>query len=138
MNDEIDVHSEHACGYGNPSGHALSSSCLYLSFWYMLSDLISGLIKNNKKLFNIVKYTILTVSLGIVYLIMTSRIYLGVHSINQIIFGFFIGVGIFLLFLPLFKSYCNTSTEFLNKQYNYRYFIFGMIITVLCPKSCYG
>ena len=128
MNDEIDVHSEHACGYGNPSGHALSSSCLYLSLWYMLSDLISGLIKNNKKLFNIIKYTILTVCLGIVYLIMTSRIYLGVHSINQIIFGFFIGVGIFLLFLPLFKSYCNTSTEFLNKQYNCRYFIFGMII----------
>ena len=128
MNDEIDVHSEHACGYGNPSGHALSSSCLYLSFWYMLSDLITGLIKNNKKLFNIIKYTFLTVCLGIVYLIMTSRIYLGVHSINQIIFGFFIGVGIFLLFLPLFKSYCNTSTEFLNKQYNYRYFIFGMII----------
>ena len=128
MNDEINVHSEHACGYGNPSGHALSSSCLYLSLWYMLSDLISGLIKNNKKLFNIIKYTILTVCLGIVYLIMTSRIYLGVHSINQIIFGFFIGVGIFLLFLPLFKSYCNTSTEFLNKQYNCRYFIFGMII----------
>ena len=127
MNDEIDVHSEHACGYGNPSGHALSSSCLYISLWYMLSDLISGLIKNNKKLLNIIKYSILAFCLGIVYLIMTSRIYLGVHSINQIIFGFFIGVGIFLLFLPLFKSYCNTSTEFLNKQYNYRYFICGMI-----------
>ena len=40
MNEEIDVHSEHSCGYGNPSGHALSSSCLYLSLWYMISDIL--------------------------------------------------------------------------------------------------
>ena len=31
LNEEIDVHSQHSCGYGNPSGHALSSSCLYFN-----------------------------------------------------------------------------------------------------------
>ena len=129
MNDEIDVHSEHACGYGNPSGHALSSSCLYLSLWYMISDILSNHIKDNKKLYNITKYGILGFCLGIIYLIMTSRIYLGVHSINQIIFGFLIGVGIFLLFLPLFKTYYSTATEFLNNHYNYRYFTLGLIST---------
>jgi hypothetical protein len=59
---------------------------------------------------------------------MTSRIYLGVHSLNQIIFGFFIGTGIFLIFLPVFKVYHNSSSEFLNNQYIYRYFTLGLII----------
>ena len=57
INPEININTQHSCGYGNPSGHSLSSSCLYLSFWYVLSDLLSNLI-NNKKLFNVVKYAI--------------------------------------------------------------------------------
>ena len=95
INPEININSQHSCGYGNPSGHSLSSSCLYLSFWYILSDILDKLIKN-RKLFYTVKYVIISFCLGIIYLIMTSRIYLGVHSINQIIFGFLIGTGIFL------------------------------------------
>ena len=128
MNEEIDVHSEHSCGYGNPSGHALSSSCLYLSLWYMISDILNNCLRNNKKLFYLVKYSSFGFFLGIVYLIMTSRVYLGVHSINQIIFGFLIGTGIFLLFLPLFKPYHNTPSEFLNQQYKYKYFTLGLIL----------
>ena len=77
MNPEINVHSEHACAYGNPSGHALSSSCLYLSLWYVISELLKELIKN-KNIFNIVKYWLFVIFLGIIYLIMTSRIYLSV------------------------------------------------------------
>ena len=127
INPEIDINSQHSCGYGNPSGHSLSSSCLYLSFWYVLSEILNYLI-NNKKLFNVVKYAIFSFCLGIIYLIMTSRIYLGVHSINQIIFGFLIGLGIFLLFLPLFKVYHNTASEFLNNQYKYRYITLGLIL----------
>ena len=127
INPEININTQHSCGYGNPSGHSLSSSCLYLSFWYVLSDLLYNLI-NNKKLFNVVKYVIFSFFLGIIYLIMTSRIYLGVHSINQIIFGFLIGLGIFLLFLPLFKVYHNTASEFLNNQYKYRYISLGLIL----------
>ena len=127
INPEININSQHSCGYGNPSGHSLSSSCLYLSFWYVLSEILNNLI-NNKKLFNIVKYAIFSFCLGIIYLIMTSRIYLGVHSINQIIFGFLIGLGIFLLFLPLFKVYHNTGSEFLNNQYKYRYITLGLIL----------
>ena len=127
INPEININTQHSCGYGNPSGHSLSSSCLYLSFWYVLSEILNNLI-NNKKLFNVVKYAIFSFCLGIIYLIMTSRIYLGVHSINQIIFGFLIGLGIFLLFLPLFKVYHNTASEFLNNQYKYRYITLGLIL----------
>ena len=128
LNEEIDVHSQHSCGYGNPSGHALSSSCLYISFWYMISEILIDIIKN-KTIFYMVKYGILVFCLGIVSLILTSRIYLGVHSLNQIIFGFLIGTGIFLLFLPVFKVYSNSATEFLNNQYKYRYFILELILS---------
>ena len=127
INPEININSQHSCGYGNPSGHSLSSSCLYLSFWYILSDILDKLIKN-RKLFYTVKYVIFSFCLGIIYLIMTSRIYLGVHSINQIIFGFLIGTGIFLLYLPLFKTYHNNAYEFLNSQYKYRYYTLGIIL----------
>ena len=50
------------------------------------------------------------------------------YLINQIIFGFLIGTGIFLLFLPLFKPYHNTPSEFLNQQYKYKYFTLGLIL----------
>ena len=146
MNDDIDVHSEHACGYGNPSGHALSSSCLYLSFWYMVSNLLNNCFRNNTKALYAVKYIIFSVCLIIVFLIMTCRLYLGVHSLNQIIFGFLIGVGIFLLFLPIFKIYHNTPSEFLNQQFKFRYLTLGLIaagiityyISYFCRKDVEG
>lgn len=126
LNEDIDVHSEHSCGYGNPSGHSLSSSCLYISFWYMLSDILNNIIKY-KKLFYVVKYGLFVMFLCIVYLIMVSRIYLGVHSLNQIIFGFLIGIGIFILFLPVFEIYNKNPSQFLNNQFKYKYFTFGLI-----------
>ena len=146
MNDEIDVHSEHACGYGNPSGHALSSSCLYLSFWYMISDLLNNCFRSKTKLYYAIKYIIFSVCLIIVFLIMTCRLYLGVHSLNQIIYGFLIGVGLFLLFLPIFKTYHNTPSEFLNQQYKLRFLTLGFIaagiityyISYFCRKNVEG
>ena len=46
MNDDIDIGSQHACGYGNPSGHSLSSTCLYLSLWYIISQIIDDKVIN--------------------------------------------------------------------------------------------
>lgn len=120
MNDDIDIGNLHACGYGNPSGHSLSSTCLYLSFWYIISELINKNAINEctKKLLN---YLILIFCILIFGLIMTSRLYLGVHSLNQIIFGCSLGLGIFLLFMPVLKIYKSSGLEFLNKQYSNRY-----------------
>ena len=90
-------------GYSYPSGHSMISIAVYGFLIYYVYH------KVKNKTLKIVLITLLTI---LIILIGLSRIYLGVHSINQIIFGFFIGVGIFLLFLPLFKSYCNTSILF--------------------------
>jgi len=130
MNDEIDVGVQHACGYGNPSGHSLSSTCLYLSLWFMIREINKDFISNKLlcKILNILNLIIVIVTFG---LIMSSRLYLGVHSLNQIIFGCSLGFGIFLLFLPVLKIY-QTEEKFLDKQYSYRYFhfIFILICTI--------
>lgn len=128
INSDIDIHSEHSCGYGNPSGHSLSSSCFYLSFWFILFELIKKKqFKDNYKK-NIIIYGILLLCILIVVLIMISRLYIGVHSLNQIIFGCLIGIGIFLIFLPLFKIYYESGNEFLNKHYKYRYISLSLIL----------
>ena len=75
-------------GYGNPSGHALSSTCFFLTIMHLT-------IKN----FKVEKCRLLMFifTLVIIFLICISRIYLDVHSINQIIFGSMIGFGLFIL-----------------------------------------
>ena len=125
MNDEIDVGVQHACGYGNPSGHSLSSTCLYLSLWYTLREINNDFISNKFlcKILNSINLVIAILTFG---LIMSSRLYLGVHSLNQIIFGCTLGFGIFLLFLPILKIYY-TEDKFLDKQYSYKYFHFFFI-----------
>ena len=126
MNDEIDIGVQHACGYGNPSGHSLSSTCLYLSLWYTLREINKDFISNKFlcKILNFLNLLIIITTFG---LIMSSRLYLGVHSLNQIIFGCTLGFGLFLLFLPILKIHY-TEDEFLDKQYSYRYFHFIFII----------
>ena len=62
-------------GYGFPSGHAQVSS----SFWSMFSSLY--------RRFSIVLFTIL-----IVTIVSTSRIYLGVHYVHQVVGGVLFGL----------------------------------------------
>lgn len=130
MNDDIDTGTQHSCGYGNPSGHSLSSTCLYLSLWYILAEKIDTNI-SNKNISKILKFIVLIILMIIIGIILTSRLYLGVHSLNQIIFGCSLGLGIFLLFLPIMKIY-NTTDEFLDNIYSNRYiFIFLNLVAII-------
>ena len=84
-------------GYGNPSGHSLMSCYIYLSYYYILSK---------KKLFDsnlILKIVFLFCDLILVFLIMLSRIFLGMHSINQILYGFFLGFFCFYFDYLIFE-----------------------------------
>ena len=120
LNVEINPGNNHACGYGNPSGHALTSTCLYLSIWYISCQLFDTKIKKEITR-NILKYLLLSVSIILFLLIMISRVFLGVHSLNQIIYGSSLGFGIFLLFMPTLQMYQSSGTEFLNNKYTKRY-----------------
>ena len=131
INEEIDIEDRHSCGYGNPSGHSLSSTCIYLSLWYIFSQLIDSKL-TNKSISRLLKFLILSFSIILFLLIMISRLYLGVHSLNQIIFGHSIGLGIFLLFLPILQIYQSSGSEFLKKQYYNRYkHLFCVLIGII-------
>ena len=120
INDEIKAGNLHACGYGNPYGHSLTSTCIYLSLWYIIYEIIDSKVIN-KKISITLKCITLILNILIFAIIMISRLYLGVHSINQIIFGCSIGFGIFLLFFPILKIYQSSGKKFFEKQYFNRY-----------------
>jgi undecaprenyl-diphosphatase len=127
LNTEIETGNNHSCGYGNPSGHSLSSTCLYLSFWYIFSQSFDTSIKMEKYK-KVLKYLILVSCIFLFLFIMISRLYLGVHSLNQIIFGSSIGLGLFLLFLPTLQIYQSSGSEFLINKYAKRYLHLSLII----------
>ena len=84
-------------GFGNPSGHSITTSFLYLSLFIYF--------KETKRLYK--KYLILVIMILIllawIVIILLSRIILGVHSVNQIIYGSTLGVILSLFVLIVFK-----------------------------------
>ena len=84
-------------GFGNPSGHSITTTFLYLSLFIYF--------KETKRLYK--KYFILIIILIIflawIIIIILSRIILGLHSINQVIYGATLGVIISLFVFIVFK-----------------------------------
>ena len=85
--------------YGNPSGHSLVSFFSYLSFSYYLCQIDK--IKSN----NTYKLSIYLIAIFISALTAFSRLALGVHSIDQVLYGSFLGIFAFLIFAFMFKIY---------------------------------
>jgi len=77
------------CDYGKPSGHALITSGLAL---LILDDL-----KQTYNFSSLTEDFFKTFACLIVLMMGLSRIYLGVHSYNQVIIGIMFGVALFLL-----------------------------------------
>ncbi len=98
-------------GFGNPSGHAMGSISTYLGIYHLL-------IKNKKFKENI-KFQIGLFVFTIFFIlnIMFSRIYIGVHSIDQIIYGGLLGLGFYYLMFFIINGYEFKPKEFLNKIY---------------------
>ena len=84
-------------GFGNPSGHSLSSVYLYLTLFSYLNE--KKIFKGNKAL----KILVFIFFLIFVFLIIFSRLILGVHSINQVIFGSSLGLINYALVVHMFK-----------------------------------
>ena len=84
-------------GFGNPSGHSITTAFLYLSLFIYF--------KETKRLYK--KYLILIIILIIflawIIIIILSRIILGLHSVNQVIYGATLGVIISLFVFTMFK-----------------------------------
>ena len=110
--------------YGNPSGHSLNSFYFFLSFCYYINKMKN--IKNNNKM----KIIIYLIAIFISGLIAFSRLALGVHSLNQVLYGGAIGIWAFLIFTYVFKIY-DMPFRYYLKFYNDRRYISLVIITLI-------
>lgn len=101
-------------GFGNPSGHAFTSSAIYLSFWHCVTDF--EFFKKEKKGIA-TRIALLILFICLIIAIVLSRLYLGVHSINQIIYGSLLGLGAYIFyFVVLDVFYTENFPEFITTK----------------------
>ena len=94
--------------YGNPSGHAITSTSLYLTLW--------DLVCRRFKVDNCWRIVSLAVTLLTCFMIASSRIYHGVHTYNQILLGWGLGVPLYFFFC---HAIYNDLIQFLSRLHTY-------------------
>ena len=110
--------------YGNPSGHSITSTSIYLSMCYFMTQ--TKFFRTRSIYWKILAYSIYNF---FIFNIIFSRLYFGVHSINQVIFGFLLGLWIFYLVIFVFNIQKKKPKEFLDFIYDYFFYILsGYII----------
>ncbi len=83
-------------GFGNPSGHAITTIFLNFVFFIYLKE--SFLNKKYK-----LQIVLLIFLIVFVIMVILSRVVLGIHSINQVLYGAGLGIFSYLLFINMFK-----------------------------------
>ena len=115
--------------YGNPSGHSLISFYFYLSFSYYLCQIKK--IRSN----NVLKLSIYIIALFLAALTAFSRLALGVHSLDQVLYGSLLGIFAFLIFAFMFKIYDMPLKHYLKfykiKKYINVFIISNAILLIL-------
>ena len=111
-------------GFGNPSGHSMISFYFYMTFAYFFINDIS---KNNSKINIILSYLI---SFIWCCLVAFSRLVLGVHSINQVIYGGSMGFMIFIISIIVFNLY-EMPIKYYLKFFKEKNYIIYSIISII-------
>ena len=123
-------------GYGNPSGHSMTSTAYYLTLPHIVTNF--QFFKSGKK--NLI-LRIIIFCLFIIFgsLIMVSRVMLAAHSINQVIYGFSLGFGIYLVNIYLLSYHTYSSEKFLehiiNKFVSIFYILFHIILLIVIEDN---
>ena len=120
-------------GYGNPSGHSFSSTASYLAFYHIMTDITW--FKTGILIRKIIRGIILFFTIVMVVTIMYSRFYLGVHSLNQLIYGCSCGLLLYMWFFTFLRFHKYSKMEFFNLFYKkgmriFHGVMFGMLITL--------
>ncbi|CDW88209.1 pap2 superfamily phosphatase [Stylonychia lemnae] len=116
VDDEINSLESCTAEYGNPSGHSLFSAAffmfIYLDVWHIDSQKRKE--SQTKWLLSLFGCVFMFILIGF------ARLYVGAHSMNQILYGWLLGIWI-----ALYNHYC------------FREFIIDHIETVIHRKSRY-
>ena len=89
-------------GYSFPSGHSMASTAFYGFLIYLIYKNIK-----NKYL----KISLITLLSILIFLIGTSRIYLGVHYTSDVLAGFFISISYLIIFINFFNKFIDLDEE---------------------------
>lgn len=121
-------------GFGNPSGHAYTSTFTYLGFFRLLSKTSFFA---NKFVYKVILFV---VALFFIITIVLSRVYLAMHSINQILYGSLLGLSIYyLIFHILYMHEMKTKTyiSFFTNMTNIIIYFASFIISFLVLLGSY-
>ena len=111
-------------GYGNPSGHSFTSISLYLSLSHCLIKFF--------KINGILRILIFILFIIFSLLIAISRFILAAHSLNQIIYGLSLGLGLYFILIHILGYHKYSSLDFLGyirrKKVNYCYYFLHSLL----------
>lgn len=123
-------------GFGNPSGHSFSSAAFYMSLCFILTEKTN--LKQKSIIYKILLYVFFCL---LIVTILISRTLLGVHSINQVLFGGLLGLMTFyLIFFCIsfhsmsseqFSTYFNNLPNFLLFLGKYLLMFLGLLLVYL-------
>ena len=113
-----------ASGYGNPSGHSIRSSSNYVA----LVQIIIDLWKLNKKSILIIIYVSIAI---LVILINFSRVILGAHSINQVIYGDTLGFTQYFVIYKIIKPHIRKPDVFFERFLSLKYHIINWVVLLI-------
>ena len=114
-------------GYGNPSGHAFTCFTFYLTLAHILIAYwkITGI----RKIITFIFFSLFS------FFIALSRIIVGAHSINQIIYGYSLGLGFYFILIHIIGYHKYFPNNFLHhikkKKINYIYLCFHLFLFIL-------
>lgn len=130
------IHKACDGGFGNPSGHSFTSSASYLTAWHIITS-FEWFKKNVYTI--ILRFFLLAVFVLLICLIVVSRLYLGVHGINQVVYGATLGVALYFTYFFLLELHKMNGKAFqqhlLQKQniviYAIVYSVFFIVVLLL-------
>ena len=111
-------------GYGNPSGHSFTCICIYLTLAHILIAYfkMSLIMKINIFIFFILASLLITI----------SRVIIGAHSINQVLYGFLLGLGVYFILIYIIGYHKYNSNSFFqhirNIKINFIYYLIHFIL----------